>query len=309
MAGIVRPGMFALVGPTATGKTEAAIRLARCSGCEIVCADAMTIWRGLDVGTAKPSPQQRVAVPHHLVDIADPGSRPSVANIAEAARQAIQEIRQRGAIPLVVGGSGLYMRAILDDLDFPPTDPVLRDELESLAPDELARRLLELDPDSGSYLDLRNRRRVVRALEITLLTGAPASAQREAWNSRAEVPVAGLDLQDALLEARIRRRTDAMLEAGWLEEARAFDDEGRRAEVLATQATGYREMFALLDGTITPGEARERIVRATLQLAKRQRRWFRADPRVRWIDAEDPERADAAIAEKFDASTAAQRHT
>lgn len=300
--------MFGLVGVTAAGKTALAVRLAERMDLEVVCADAMTIWRGLDVGTAKPSPTLRDRVRHHLLDLFEPGARPSVADVADAARTAIAAAGTRGHGTLVAGGSGLYVRAILDDLTFPPTDPGLRADLEALPPGEALRRLREADPGSLEVVDPANTRRVVRALEITLLTGRPASQQRDAWERRRDVPIVGLDLADEALAARIRARTTRMLEGGWPAECARFDAAGRRDDVLATAAIGYAEVFALLDGTITRADAEERIVRATIRLAKRQRTWFRADPRVTWLDADAADLA--AAAERILAPRgAAERHT
>lgn len=299
----------ALVGVTASGKSAAALRLAPLLGAEILAADAMTLWRGLDVGTAKPSAAQRAAVPHHLLDLADPGERPSVADVATVAKEVLADLERRGGHALIVGGSGLYVRAILDDLRFPPTDPELRARLEELPPDELHRQLSERDPAAWSFLDPRNRRRVVRALEISILTGEPASSQRAGWERRADVPMVGFDLADDLLEARIADRTDGMLEGGWLEECRGLAAGGRRDAVEATGAIGYPEVFALLEGRLERAEARKRIIRATLQLAKRQRTWFRADPRVVWLDAADLEAATARAGELLAAAHAGDRHT
>lgn len=305
----VLPVRFALVGVTASGKTALSITLARRFDAEILAADAMTIWRGLDVGTAKPSVEQRRAVRHHLLDLFEPGERPTVAAVAEAGRGVLAGLAERGKAALVVGGSGLYVRAVLDDLEFPPTDPGLRAELEALAPDALVRRLREVDPGSFAHVDPANHRRVVRALEISLLTGEPASSRRDAWSRRAAVPMVGLDLADRILEERILDRTARMLDGGWLEECRRFDESGRREAVLATRAIGYPEVFALLDGSISRDDAEDRIGRATLQLAKRQRTWFRADPRVRWIDAADPEAAVAEAERIFASDAGAERHT
>lgn len=301
--------MFALVGPTATGKSDVGVAVASTLSAEVLCADAMTIWRGLEVGTAKPSAVDRARVPHHLLDLYEPGSRQTVANVADAAQAALAQIADRDGRALVVGGSGLYVRAIVDGIRFPPTDPVLRAELEALAPDEAVRRLRELDPAAFEHVDPANGRRVVRALEITVLTGIPASEQRQAWAKRRDVPIVGLDLAEPELAARIEARTIAMFDAGWLDECARFDALGRRSDVLATQALGYREVFEVLDGTLTLAEAQTKIVRATVKLAKRQRTWFRADARVRWLDAGDLAAAAATAIEIFQAADAAPRHT
>ena len=301
--------MLALVGPTAAGKSEVGLGVASALRGEVICADAMTIWRHLDIGTAKPTMPQRGSIRHHLLDLFEPGSRPTVANIAAEAARVVPEIEARGAQPLVVGGSGLYVRAIVDGLEFPPTDPGLRAELEALPLDEAVRRLRAIDPGSFDHVDAANGRRVVRALEITLLTGIPASQQRAAWDQRADVPIVGLDLSDELLAARIAARTASMLAAGWVDECRAFDAAGRRDDVLSTQALGYPEIFQLIDGVLAPAEAEARISRATLKLAKRQRTWFRADARVHWLDATDPAAAIEQAIRYFATSNAAQRHT
>ena len=301
--------MLALVGPTATGKSDVSIGVASAMGAEVLCADAMTVWRGLEIGTAKPSEAQRSFVRHHLLDLFEPGSRPTVANFADEAASVVAAVTARGARSLVVGGSGLYVRAVVDGLRFPPTDAALRAELEVLPPDEVVRRLRALDPGSFEHVDPANTRRVVRALEITLLTGVPASQQRESWTQRADLPIVGLDLPDDALARRIATRTASMLGAGWVEECRGFDAQDRRADVLSTQALGYREIFQVIDGELSSAEAEDRIVHATLKLAKRQRTWFRADPRVHWIDAGDLESATTAAIEIFQAAGAAPRHT
>jgi tRNA dimethylallyltransferase len=173
--------LLALVGPTASGKSGIALGLAETFGCEIVCADSMTVYRGMDIGTAKPSRHDRARVPHHLLDVADPGDPFTVARYQRLARDAMSEIRSRERIPLVVGGSGLYFRAAVDDLDFPPTDTDVRSHLEEEDDETLAARLKREDPEAATFVDLANRRRVVRALEVIEITGKPFSSFRDAW--------------------------------------------------------------------------------------------------------------------------------
>lgn len=291
--------MKALVGVTASGKTQVSIAVAQELGAEILCVDSMTIWQRLDIGTAKPSVKDRERVPHHLLDLAPLGQRPTLASFANAAKGAISGVEARGRLPLVVGGSGLYLRAVLDDLTLAPTDPNVRGEIEQLPRDQMIRELRSLEPDIDSWLDLANPRRVIRALEIARLTGRPPGETRGDWERRSDVPIVGLQVPLEILEQRVSKRTAGMLEAGWLEEARSLDEDGLRDAVLATGAIGYRDLFAVLDGALGLDEARERIVRATLKLARRQMTWFRADPRIGWVDASDLEEASRLVLEAY----------
>lgn len=283
---------LALVGPTASGKTEASIELATSLGAEILLLDSMTVYRGMDVGTAKPSPEQRRAVPHHLVDIADPAEPFTVAVFQHKANEALADIRKRGRTALLVGGSGLYYRAVVDELEFPGTDPLLRLDLEAearaIGATGLYGRLVELDPQAAGKMEPSNTRRVIRALEVAGITGRRFSSFAEAWDRYPEerVRAAGVRVAPESLRARIEERARRQLEGGLLEETRGLLDRGAERLLTASQAIGYAEAVQHLTGEITLDEARERIVRRTKALARRQMAWFRRDPRIRWFDAD-----------------------
>jgi tRNA dimethylallyltransferase len=259
----------ALVGPTASGKTDAGIALATRSGVEIASVDSMLVYRGMDVGTAKPTAEQQRVLPHHLIDLAEPSERFTV----ERYQQAAHDLLDRVPDPLLVGGSGLYFRAVVDRLRFPP--------------DELYERLSAADPVAAARIDPANVRRTIRALEVSTITGAPFSDFAAAWEvyDPALVRVAGIRLASATLDARVRVRVARMLETGWIDEVRDLMERGFGAWLTASQAIGYAELAAHLDGRLALDEAMERTVKRTKELARRQMAWFRRDPRVRWFDA------------------------
>ena len=281
---------LALVGPTASGKSEAALPLAESLGAEIVSVDSMLVYRGMDLGTAKPSPAQRARVPHHVVDVAEPSESFSVARFQQVATSAVEEIGTRGHRVLLVGGSGLYFRAVVDQLEFPGTDPDARAELEkeaaALGPAGMHERLTALDPVAAGRIEPGNVRRTVRALEVPAITGRPFSAFAEAWEryEPRAVRAAGIRMPREVLLARIRERVGGMLEAGWLEEVRSLVDRGLSGWLTSTQAIGYAEMARHLRGEMTREEAVEATVKRTGNLARRQMAWFRRDPRIRWFD-------------------------
>lgn len=280
--------LVALVGATAVGKTETAVGLAEALGAEIVSCDSMQIYRGMDIGTAKPGPELLGRVPHHLLDLVDPTHELTVSEYQAWAQAAIAGVSERGRLPLLVGGSGLYFRAVVDDLAFPPRSPEVRRRLEAeairLGPFEVHARLAALDPAAAERIEPGNARRVVRALEVVEITGRPFS-QGYAWD-RSDGPfalrVAGLTRGRAELYARIEGRVDAMLGAGLVEEARAVEAGGIGRT--ARYALGYRQILeAAPDKPVA--DIRAAIVRATKRFARRQESWFKADPRVRWFDA------------------------
>jgi tRNA dimethylallyltransferase len=279
--------LLALVGPTASGKTEAALTIAPHLGAEIVSVDSMLVYRGMDVGTGKPTAEQRAAVPHHLLDLAEPSERFTVARFQELARGVLRSITR----PLLVGGSGLYLRAVVDDLAFPPEDPVVRASLEAEADDlgaeALYRRLAEMDPVAAARIEPRNVRRIIRALEVTAISGAPFSSFAASWDRYDvdRVRPAGIRLDRGAQRERIAERMLAMLENGWLDEVQALMDRGFGAWLTASQAIGYAELAEHLDGRLSLDEAAERTVKRTRELARRQMAWFRRDPRIRWFDA------------------------
>ncbi|WP_433787352.1 tRNA (adenosine(37)-N6)-dimethylallyltransferase MiaA [Actinomycetospora sp. CA-101289] len=290
---------IALVGPTATGKSDLALDLAealaaRGPGAEVVNADAMQLYRGMDIGTAKLPPDARRGVPHHLLDVLDVTETATVAAYQRDARAAVDAARAGGRVPLVVGGSGLYVQAVLDDLRFPGTDPALRARLDAelavAGPAALHARLADRDPDAARDILASNGRRIVRALEVVELTGQSFAASLPRPGApRHDALLVGLDRDTAVLDARIETRVDAMLAAGLVDEVRALAARGLRGGATASRAVGYREVLEHLDGAIDLDEARRRTVVATRRLVRRQRSWFRRDDRVHWLDAAAPD--------------------
>ncbi|MDQ4502673.1 tRNA (adenosine(37)-N6)-dimethylallyltransferase MiaA [Sinomonas sp. ASV322] len=289
--------VIAVVGPTGTGKSDLAVELALALDGEIVNTDSMQFYRGMDVGTAKLTPDERRGVPHHLLDILDVREEASVSAFQTAAREAIADIRARGRRPILAGGSGLYVRAALDVLEFPGTDPVVRSRLEAEAERDgigvLARRLAEADPASASKV--HDARRVIRALEVLEVTGRPFSAfmpRREYVEPAVQI---GLDMERAALHARLERRVHRMVDAGLVDEVRRLDGEGLREGRTASRALGYSQFLRVLDGESTVEQAGDETIVATRQFARRQVTWFRADPRVHWLDALRPDVVGAAL--------------
>jgi tRNA dimethylallyltransferase len=289
----------ALVGATAVGKTAVSMEVARALDAEVVSVDSMQVYRGMDVGTAKPSATARAEIPHHLVDIVQPSHDLTVAEYQAAGRAAIEDIARRGRLPLLVGGSGLYFRALVDPLQFPPrsdeTRAALEREADDLGPAALYERLAALDPRAAARIDSANVRRTIRALEVIEITGRPFSenASWDDYDSIYDLAVAGLARPRAELAERIERRVDDMLARGLVEEARKLDAGGMSRT--ARQALGYRQV---LDGP--PGaeddSIRGAIVKATTRFARRQDSWWRADPRAAWFDAARPDVAAAVVA-------------
>ncbi|MFL6130031.1 MAG: tRNA (adenosine(37)-N6)-dimethylallyltransferase MiaA [Mycobacteriales bacterium] len=288
--------LVAVVGPTATGKSGLAVALAERLGGEVVNADSMQLYRGMDIGTAKPGPAERRRVPHHLLDVWDVTERASVAEYQRLARAAIDTVLDRGRVPLLVGGSGLYVRAVLDDLDFPGTDPELRARLEAelaaAGPATLHARLSQVDPEAARGILPSNGRRLVRALEVVELTGRPFAATLPTPAAGYGAVQVGLDRSD--LDGRVRSRVDRMWAAGFVGEVRRLAARGLRDGPTASRALGYRQVLASLDGRYDEATAHAETVRATRRFARRQRSWFRRDPRVEWLDAARPDLVDAA---------------
>jgi tRNA dimethylallyltransferase len=281
--------VIAVVGATATGKSGLAIELARALGGEIVNADSMQLYQDMDIGTAKEPEAARQGVPHHLLDIWPVTQAANVADYQKLARATIDEIMARGRVPILAGGSGLYVRAALDDLDFPGTDPVIRSRLE----DELARlgaaalhaRLAGLDPAAAAAILPGNGRRIVRALEVIEISGRPFSATMPAYQQNRPAVQIGLTLPRPELDRRIAARVDRMWQAGLEAEVRSLAAQGLRDGQTASRALGYQQMLRYLDGEWTLDQAREETMKATRRFARRQESWFRRDPRVRWLDA------------------------
>ena len=281
--------VIAVVGATATGKSDLALDLADAIGAEIVNADAMQLYRGMDIGTAKVPVDQRRGIPHHQIDVLRVDQEASVAAYQHHGREDLNRIASRGRTAIVVGGSGLYVRALLDRMSFPGTDPALRTELEERAVREgassLHRELARLDPEAAQRIDPRNQRRVIRALEVIHLTGSPFSANLPDY--RYEVPAVqiGLAMPAAQLDARIETRARQMFDGGLVEETERLLEEGLEWGRTANRAVGYVQALAVLRGRMNKAEAIAETALATRQLARRQRKWFRRDPRVHWIDA------------------------
>ncbi|MCU1372914.1 MAG: miaA [Actinomycetia bacterium] len=275
---------LAVVGPTASGKSALALELARAAGdVELVSADAMQVYRGMDIGTAKPSAAERAEVAHHLIDVAEPADDFSLARFVELGRAAIADIDARGRRSLIVGGTGLYVRGLVDELEVPGQFPDVRAALDADPDTEgLHRRLAGLDPLAASRMEPTNRRRVVRALEVTLGAGRPFSSFGPGLDAYPPVSTALVGLHVPLdeLDRRIAARVDAMLEAGFLDEVRALGPPSRTAR----QALGYRELLEHLEAGVPLADAVDRIKLRTRQFARRQLRWFRRDQRVRWVD-------------------------
>jgi len=287
--------MAALLGPTASGKSALALDLARRhADVELVSVDAMQVYRGMDIGTAKPTPAERAAVRHHLLDLADAAEPFSVAEWRDAADRALAGIAERGGRALLVGGTGLYLRALVDDLDLPGRWPEVRAELEQEPVTEaLHARLADADPVAAGRMVPTNRRRVVRALEVTLGSGRPFSSFGPGLDAYPPVDVPQIGLRPPLevLDRRIVDRLAAMAAAGFVEEVRRLADAPGGLGPTAGQALGYREVAAALEAGTDVGEALEETVRRTRTFARRQLRWFRRDPRVTWDDGEDGGRA------------------
>lgn len=276
----------ALVGPTAVGKTEISLQLAERLDAEIVSVDSMQIYRDMDIGTAKATAEEQRRVRHHLLDLREPEHPLTVVEFQSEARAAIADIHGRGRLPLLVGGSGLYFRAVVDDLNFPPRAQEVRDALEEEAErigvEALHERLHTLDPEAASRIEPGNVRRTIRALEVIEITGRQFS-ENDSWEryeSRYHLAVAGLSRPREELYERVAARVDRMIAEGFVEEARALEE---RLGLTARRALGYKQ---ILDAPGAPlQEMRDEIVRATKRFARRQESWFRADPRIRWFDA------------------------
>ncbi|WP_354530270.1 tRNA (adenosine(37)-N6)-dimethylallyltransferase MiaA [Nakamurella sp. UYEF19] len=290
--------LIVLAGPTGTGKSDAALDIAELLDGEIVNADSMQLYRGMDIGTAKLPPDARRGIPHHLLDVLDISRRASVAAYQQQARQHVEDILARGRTPLLVGGSGLYIRAVVDRIDFPGTDPLVRAELEAELADvgtaPLFERLTRLDPAAAAAIEPANGRRLVRALEVMRVTGQPFTAT---------LPISGPPLYDALLvcldrpsqvlDERLDRRVTLMVGAGWLDEVRTLDAAGLRHGVTASRALGYPQMLAVLDGEVDLATAMAETTRLTRRFVRRQRSWFGRDHRMHRLDGGLPQLAAA----------------
>ena len=284
------PPLLVLVGPTAVGKTDVAVRLAARLRLEVVNADSRQVYRGMDIGTGKPGPGERAALPHHLIDVVDPPERYHAARFRRDALAAIAGIRARGRLPAVVGGTGLYVRALLKGLHpAPPADPALRGELEALATaqgsEALHRRLAERDPAAAARLHPRDRVRLVRALEVLTL-GGPGPVRAE-WSTTVppfRLLMVGLRQSREALGRRIADRVRAMVARGMMSEVQGLLEAGYDEALPARGGIGYRQFCAVLRGAMTEAEATRLMIRDTTRYAKRQMTWFARDPEVRWLD-------------------------
>jgi len=292
--------VIALVGPTAAGKSGLSLDLARRLGGEIVNADAMQLYRGMDVGTAKLSVEERGGIAHHQLDVLDVRQEASVAAYQREAREDIEAICTRGHQPILVGGSGLYVRAALDHLEIPPTDPAVRGRLQ----DELARdgieamfaRLAGADSVAAQSIQPNNGRRIVRALEVIELTGRPFSASLPTREYERPAVTIGLVVPRPELDKRIADRVHRMWASGLMDEVRKLDAQGLREGRTAAKALGYSQALAHLDGLRTDEQAIEDTVTSTRRFARRQESWFRPDPRIHWLAYDDPQLTQRALA-------------
>ncbi|GGU09884.1 tRNA dimethylallyltransferase [Nocardioides albus] len=303
------PGTFALpgipivavVGATAAGKTSLSLDLAEALDGEIINTDAMQVYRGMDIGTAKLPVAERRGIPHHLLDLLDIAEPASVADFQRLARDEIAMLRKAGKTPVLVGGSALYTRAILDRFDFPGTSDEIRErlerELETAGEKALHDRLRALDPVAAERIEIDNGRRVVRALEVIELTGEPFSARlpEQVYHDPASIQI-GVDISRESLDVRIRQRVAEMFESGFVDEVARLLEAGLGRSRTAAKAIGYQEVAAYLSGEMTLEGAMERTAIKTRQFARRQDAWFRKDPRVVWVSYDDPFRLEKAVA-------------
>ena len=303
-----RPLLF-IVGPTAVGKSALALYLARRFNAEIINADSRQVYRGMDVGTAKSSPEERAGVPHHLIDILDPDQDFNLALFLKLARAAIQETHSRERLPIVVGGTGQYVWALYEGWQVPrvPPNVLLRRELQEAACRDgshlLHRRLVELDPSAAAKIDPSNARRVIRALEIYDTTGASTAPERKVQPAQRSMAL-GLTMERQALYERIDRRVDEMLQRGLKDEVQWLQDRGYSPQLSAMSSLGYKEMCQHLRGELDEAEAVRRTKYATHRFVRRQSAWFRlTDPRIRWLEiADGPEAQATAFVEEFLAS-------
>lgn len=295
----MQPKLIAVVGPTGTGKSDLALHLAeqlvtRGAKAEIVNADSMQLYRGMDIGTAKLSPTERRGIAHHLLDVLTPRDESTAAEYQKKSRPQIQEIQANGSVPILVGGSMLYVAAVLNNFDFPGRDEQLRASLESdlelMGSRKLHQRLEQLDAQAASRIDPANGRRVVRALEIVISTGEPFAAalpeQPESWQPVLEI---GLNSERANLTQRLADRVSKMWHKGLVDEAESLIPQGLRDGKTASRAIGYAQALGQLDGVLAEDEAKAETTMLTQRYARRQMSWFRRDERIQWLDYQDPD--------------------
>ncbi|MFI0719675.1 tRNA (adenosine(37)-N6)-dimethylallyltransferase MiaA [Streptomyces sp. NPDC021224] len=303
--------VITVVGPTAAGKSDLGVALAREWGGEVINADSMQLYRGMDIGTAKLTTADRQGVPHHLLDIWDVTQAANVADYQRLARAEIDRLHAAGRVPVLVGGSGLYVRAVIDPLEFPGTDAAVRARLEAELAEEgpgpLHARLAAADPEAARLILPSNGRRIVRALEVVEITGRPFTASLPGTESQEAVydtVQIGVDVPRPVLDERIVRRVDRMWDEGLVAEVRALEAAGLREGRTASRALGYQQVLAAFAGECTEDEARAETARATKRFARRQDSWFRRDHRVHWLTAQGAELADRALTLLGEAVTA-----
>lgn len=293
--------IIAVVGPTATGKSDLAVEIAHRLGgserAEIINADAYQLYRGMDIGTAKVSVEEQRGIPHHLLELLDPLEDSSVAHFQQESRAALEDIYSRGKRPIVVGGSGLYVRAMLDDMNFPGTDPDIRAALEERERAEgtrsLFNELMSKDPAAAASIDIRNGRRIIRALEVIALTGQPYSANLPKQEYVRPALTIGLDFDRAALDERVAVRVEKMVTHGLLDEVAGLAEQGLGST--AERAVGYAEVLAHFRGELSLEEATEQIIANTRRLTRKQMGWFGRDPRIVWLDGAAIDVADQAM--------------
>ena len=287
---------LALLGPTASGKSALAVRLAvhltaHSRPAEIVNADSMLVYRGMDIGTAKPTEEEREGIPHHLIDVLDIDQTATVADFQRLAREAVTSCHDRGVVPIVVGGSALYLRAILDEFAFPGTDPAVRAELEAELSEQgslaMYERLALLAPEAAAEMQPMNGRRIVRALEVIALTGSYRATLPEHRYALPGVVQVGLAIDRPEMDARIDARVDEMWAKGLVAEVAALAERGLREGRTASRALGYQQVLAYLDGRCTEEQAAKDTAAGTRRFARKQLGWWRRDPRIVWVDALD----------------------
>ncbi|RVW03934.1 tRNA (adenosine(37)-N6)-dimethylallyltransferase MiaA [Rhodococcus xishaensis] len=294
------PTPVAVIGPTATGKSRLALDLAERVGGEIVNIDAMQLYRGMDVGTAKLTPEERRGIPHHQLDVLDVTETATVARYQESAACDIEDIRARSAVPIIVGGSMMYVQALLDEWAFPTTDPQVRAQWEAMLAEQgvaaVHAELARVDPDAAASILSTDGRRIVRALEVVQITGRPfAASAPKIGEPRWDTVIIGVDRETGALDDRIRVRTEWMFDNGLVDEVAGLVGVGLRKGVTAQRAIGYAQVLAMFDGEYDLAGARERTFTGTRRYVRRQRSWFRRDPRVHWVDGADPDLLDAAL--------------
>lgn len=292
---------IAVVGPTASGKSALGIALAHEFGGEVVNVDSMQLYRGMDIGTAKLPVEERGGIPHHLLDIWDVTKTASVAEYQALAVAKVEEIMARGKVPVLVGGSMLYVQSLIDAWSFPPTDPAMRARyearLQEIGIDALHAELAEVDPEAASIIEDKDPRRTVRALEVIELTGKPFKASQPPKNAppRWGTRILGLRTNAEWLNPRIELRTRMMFEQGLIDETRALVTDGLVRNSTAGRAIGYAQVLAMFDGDLTEEEALEQTITGTRRYVRRQRSWFNRDPRTQWLDAADSNVVDLAL--------------